>query len=109
MKKVFIATNPVNAHLLKGVLEGENIQSVVQGEYLWGARGEIPVTSETSPSVWVVDDADYDRAMEIVSNFQAEEDNSDLRSAEWKCKKCGERNEGQFTECWQCGTSRPLS
>lgn len=109
MKKVYIATNPVNAHLLRGILEGDHIQSIVQGEYLWGARGEIPVTPETSPSVWVVDDADYDRAMEIINNFQTEEENSDLKIIEWKCSKCGEANEGQFSECWQCGTSRPLS
>jgi hypothetical protein len=109
MKKVYTATNPGNAHLLKGFLEGENILSIVQGDFLWGARGEIPVTPETSPSVWVIDDADYDRAMEIISNFQAEENNGDLEIMEWKCNKCGESNEGQFSECWQCGTSRPLS
>ena len=109
MKKVYIATNPANAHLLKGVLEGMNIQTIVQGEFLWGARGEIPVTPETSPSVWVVDDADYDRAMEVINNFQAEEKNSDNENIVWKCKKYGETNEGQFSECWQCGTSRPLS
>jgi len=109
MKKVYIATNPANAHLLKGVLESMNIQTIVQGEFLWGARGEIPITPETSPSVWVVDDSDYDRAMEIINNFEAEEKNGDIEIKEWKCNKCGEANEGQFSECWQCGTSRPLS
>ena len=109
MKRVYIATNPANANLLKGVLEGMDIQTIVQGEFLWGTRGEIPVTPETSPSVWVIDDTDYDRAMEIINNFQAEEKNSNLKVIEWKCNKCGESNEGQFSECWQCGTSRPLS
>jgi hypothetical protein len=59
MTKVYIATNPVNANLLKGVLESMNIQTIVQGEFLWGVRGEIPVTPETSPSVLVVNDTDY--------------------------------------------------
>jgi hypothetical protein len=108
MKKVYVAKNPVNANLLKGVLENMDIQAIVQGEFLWGIRGEIPVTPETSPSVWVVDDNDYERAIEIINNFQAEEKNDDL-IIEWKCNKCGELNEGQFSECWQCGTLRPLS
>jgi hypothetical protein len=59
MKKVYTATNPANANLLKGVLESVNIQTIVQGEFLWGVRGEIPVTPETSPSVLVVNDTDY--------------------------------------------------
>ncbi|MDQ5984940.1 MAG: hypothetical protein CSYNP_00638 [Syntrophus sp. SKADARSKE-3] len=106
MKKVYVAANPVNAHLIKGILEGENIEAIVQGEFLWGARGEIPVTPETCPSVWVVDDDDYNHAIEIINAFQTE-DNDDLEIIEWICSKCGETNEGQFSECWQCGTSRP--
>ena len=27
---------------------------------------------------------------------------------EWKCNKCGESNEEQFSECWQCETSKQL-
>jgi hypothetical protein len=106
MKKVYIASNPVNANLLKGVLEGDNIQSIVQGEFLWGVRGEVPITPETSPSVWVIDDADYDRAMEIIKIFQVEENKGENDTVEWKCNKCGESNERQFSECWQCGAAR---
>ena len=106
MKKVYIASNPVYAHLLKGILEGDNIQSIVQGEFLWNVRGEVPITPETSPSVWVIDEADYDRAMEIIKIFQVEENNSEHETLEWKCNKCGESNEGQFSECWQCGAVR---
>lgn len=25
----------------------------------------------------------------------------------WKCPECGEEVDGQFTNCWQCGTNRP--
>ncbi len=25
----------------------------------------------------------------------------------WTCPRCGERNEGSFDVCWQCGTDRP--
>jgi hypothetical protein len=108
LKKVYDAKNPADAHLLKGLLEGENIQAVVRGEYLWGTRGEIPLTFDTCPSVWVSED-DYDRTMELVSAFRPVGSVTELpQSEEWKCPGCSETNESQFTECWQCGKGRPL-
>jgi hypothetical protein len=106
MKKVYSATHPVNAHLVKGILEGENIKCIVQGEYLWNVRGEIPLTPDTCPSVWVILDDDYDRAMEVIRKFQVEGSRCDLNTKEWRCSKCGESNEGQFSECWKCGAPR---
>ncbi len=106
MKKVYDAKNPADAHLLKGLLEGENIQVGVRGEYLWGTRGETPVTPETSPSLWVSED-DFDRAMKLVSAFRPEEGVTEPpQREEWRCAACGETNEHQFTECWQCGKTR---
>ncbi len=107
MKRVYIAANPADAHLLKGLLEGEDIPAVIQGEFLWNVRGEIPITEETRPSVWV-NDSDYDRAMELVATFVSSENPPPEEGKEWKCNGCGELNESQFTECWQCGKSRPV-
>jgi hypothetical protein len=107
VKKVYVASNPADAHLVKGVLEGENIEVIVQGEFLWGARGEIPVAPETAPSVWVVDDADYERAVEVLSDLASGTDESSRDGSEWVCDACGETSEAQFTECWQCGKDRP--
>jgi len=106
LKKVYIAKNPADAHLLKGLLEGENIEAEVRGEFLYGVRGEVPITLDTCPSVWVTDDVDYDQAMEIVSTFLEEPPNP-IAGKAWKCS-CGEENESQFTECWSCGKARPI-
>ena len=108
MEKVYIAMNPTDAHLVRGLLESEGIEAVVQGEFLWTARGEVPITTDTAPSVWVLDEADYERAMEVVKAFQSSERMSDSENKEWKCDKCNENNEGQFTECWRCGDSAPF-
>ena len=105
MKKVYLAQDLSDAHLLKGFLEGEGIEAEVQGESLWKLRGEIPITDDTSPSVWVPD-ADYDRAMELVQTFNVGETSTPIEGKPWRCR-CGEENEGQFTECWSCGKSRP--
>ena len=108
MKRVYIAANPADAHLVKGILEGENIEAVVQGEYLFNIRGEVPVTPETSPSVWVVNESDYERALEVLSALRVGERPLHQDGAEWRCGQCGEMNGPQFTQCWQCGKDRPL-
>ena len=107
MKKIYTAKNPADAHLLKGLLEGENIEADVRGGFLYGVRGEVPITPDTCPSVWVMDDADYDRAMELVSTFGEGEPLNPVESGAWRCG-CGEENEGQFTECWRCGKDRSM-
>jgi len=106
MKRVYRAQNLTDAYLLKGVLETQDIKAIVQGDFLWSTRGAVPITTETCPSVWVVDEEDYERAMEIVSDFQSREMAGDSVGEEWICDKCGENNEGQFTECWQCSAER---
>ena len=107
MKKVYIAKNPADAHLLKGLLEGENIGAEVRGEFLYGVRGEVPITPDTCPSVWVMDDADYDRAMELVSTFREVDLSNPIEGKVWCCS-CGADNENLFTECWSCGKARPI-
>ena len=105
MKKVYAAINPVDAHLVKGVLEGERIAAEVRGEFVFGMRGEIPITPDTCPSVWILDDSDYDKAMALVATF-SEPDRIDSHPGDlWRCA-CGEDNESQFTECWKCGNAR---
>jgi hypothetical protein len=108
MKKVYISDNPADAHMAKSVLESGGIEVVIQGEALWGARGELPVSSDTSPSVWTVNDSDYEEALKVISTLMQ---GNNLRAAEgeeWRCEGCEEVNETPFTECWQCGRDRPL-
>ncbi len=108
MKKVYVAKNPADAQLLKALLEGEGIPANVIGEFLFNCRGELPFSSDTLPSVWVVEDSDCEKAEEIIKQYKLTEANSMDSGEEWKCGGCGETNEGVFTECWQCGKSRPL-
>ena len=105
MKKVYAAINPVDAHLVKGVLEGERISAEVRGEFVFGMRGEIPITPDTCPSVWILDDSDYDKAMALVATFSEPAQVGSCTGEVWRCA-CGEDNERQFTECWNCGTAR---
>jgi hypothetical protein len=129
MKCAYVAANPLHARLIVGLLEQHGIVATIQGEGLWGMRGELPFTSETAPSVWV-DDADASRAAEILRNHESIVNPAhcpacgyDLRGLvearcpecgtpfnkqiEWTCGGCGEEIEGQFTHCWKCGAEKP--
>lgn len=106
MLNVYSARNPTEAHLLKGILESYGIPCEVRGEALFGLRGEVPLTPDTAPSVWIVDDADRDETRRILKEYEKSNmlDGSDKES--WICRYCGEDSEGQFTKCWNCGRPR---
>jgi len=105
MVKVYVAAGPVQAHMFKDLLEAEGIEAVIQGEDLFGMRGELPLTNDSLPSIWVKE-VDYERARELVLDFE-EGENPEAAGDPWTCPECGEVLESQFTVCWNCGTERP--
>ncbi len=106
MLKVYTAKHPAEAHLLKGILESYGLSCEVRGEFLFSARGELPLTPETAPSVWIFDDSKFDEARTIIKDYENSNihESSDIET--WICKSCGEDSEGQFSECWNCGKPR---
>ena len=69
MKKVYIAQGPIEGYLIKGFLEAQGIPAIVRGENRHAIRGGIPMTSDTLPSVWILQDADFDRVRELSDNL----------------------------------------
>lgn len=106
MEQVYIANDPTEAHLVKGILEQYEISCEIRGEALWNARGQLPLTLDTLPTIWIFDDNRYEEAMKLVEQFVNGTLSANTGSP-WKCPECGEGVEGQFTDCWQCGTNRP--
>ena len=106
MVQVYSAENPTEAHYLKGLLESQGIQCDVRGESLFGARGELPITTETAPSLWIFDNSKLMEARAVIKDYEnlKKKDTSDQPT--WKCISCGEESEIQFTECWNCLKSR---
>lgn len=66
MPKVYSAQNPVEAHIVKGMLEQQGIAARVNGEYLQGGIGELPLIDLVTVSVA---DEDYLRAVEVVREY----------------------------------------
>lgn len=101
-REVYLAADPVNAEIVKDMLVDRGIAAHVRNQHLWGAMGEVPTT--VYPEVWVDDPADYERARQIVSNFEKGPVDT---GTEWTCPGCGEIVEGQFNACWHCQYPRP--
>lgn len=100
MKPLYQARDRIEAQLLKDFLAGYHIRVLVQGEYLSGAAGELPVIQ--FPQLWVLEERDYARARELIALFFER----DADGEPWQCPKCGERMEPQFQVCWNCGFRR---
>jgi hypothetical protein len=106
MKRVYGARDLAEAYFVKGLLDAEEIPAVVQGGALQAVLGEVPVNPESLPSVWV-NEQDVDRAMQIISEMKEGGPATIEPQSNWTCPKCGEVLEGQFSNCWKCGTERP--
>jgi len=102
-----MAEDPIAAQMVVDMLQAEGIAAKVQGEHIFAVRGALPVTY---PTVWVLDDDDYDRARTLALAYEqnAAQRSEDLAAKAWICPQCGERIEGQFGLCWKCGTERPF-
>ncbi len=67
MKTVQHALNSIEAHIIKGLLESEGIQSSILGEYLQGAMGELPANGLIRV---VVCEEDYEQAASVIDNWR---------------------------------------
>jgi hypothetical protein len=80
VKTVFVAENPAQAHIVAGLLEEADIRCVVEGEMLFGIRGDLGLTPASLPKISVRDEdaaraADLIRAREgSLARARAEED-----------------------------------
>jgi hypothetical protein len=102
MQRLYSSSDPLLIGHLKTVLEQHHIGCFTKNAYLLGAAGELPPT-EAWPQLWVEDDADFERAREIIAGVLEE----DGGGPPWTCRRCGEESEPQFAECWRCGAAAP--
>ena len=102
MKRVHTAKDPLMISHLKNVLATFGIKCVTKNFDLSSAAGELPPI-ECWPELWVVDDEKLVKAKSILKKTLAP-----LESVKkpWRCSRCYEEIEGQFSECWNCGGLR---
>ena len=71
MKRVYVATTPVDAQFVKAFLESAGIAASVRGEHLFALRGSVPMTDETLPSVWIDEEEDLEHARRLLGQLEA--------------------------------------
>jgi hypothetical protein len=101
MREVYLASDPVNAEIIKDYLVSHGIAAHIRGATLWGGRGDLP--ADCYPRVWVNQSSDFAQARELLQQFET----GQAGAAPWQCQNCDESLSGQFTACWNCGCERP--
>lgn len=99
MKKVTSADSLLTINHYKNLLVSEGIPAFLRNEHLGSIIGEMPF-QEAWPQLWVENDLDYDRAVQLIDAANVINESP---QTPWRCKSCKTENEGQFAACWQCG------
>lgn len=98
--RLYRATGPTDAYLLRQWLDERGIACTLRGESLMGLAGGIPVP-DSYPSVWVAH-ADLQAAQQALTAWRGPA----LAHPAWVCAGCGEDNPASFQMCWSCERAR---
>src|SRR5688572_10772764 len=69
LKHVYTARDSMEAHFVRGLLQQEGIDAVVQGEALQETWGNLNLNDESLPSVWVPE-ADVARSLPLIEDYR---------------------------------------
>lgn len=95
--KIYSHTERFMVWRVKALLEEQGIPCFIKNEFAIGAIGEL-APMDVLPEVWLVDSEWEARARQLINEVSAAQE-----SPPWICPHCGEKNEGAFEVCWQCG------
>lgn len=100
MKEIYRSRDAATVGLLAEQLESAGILTLVRNETL--SVTSYPI-SDFDPVLCVVDEADTERAVEIVRAWFAKAGPD--AGTERVCPNCGETSPGNFSHCWKCNSS----
>lgn len=98
MFPVYLASDLVDAELVKHELLNAGLSAVVRNQHLQGALGELP--ANLNPEVCVLREEDEEPARELI--VALEEKRKASAGEDVSCPKCGEPNPYNFEICWSC-------
>ncbi|HEO65742.1 MAG TPA: DUF2007 domain-containing protein [Spirochaetes bacterium] len=91
-------TNEINAEIVRAKLEANGINSFVFKDDCGGMEPQLQLILGVQV---LVDSEDIEKAKKLLRKVKS----YSTKVETWKCCKCEELIEGQFTECWKCGWS----
>ncbi len=99
MKEVFRHHELIRVSHFRDLVEAAGIPTMLRNEHLVHGVIEIPIP-EFYPNLCVMNDADYEAAWKIIDAHIANEKSD--HGPDLICPKCGEKNPGNFAECFSC-------
>lgn len=104
MRQVFAHQEYARVGFYKSILDEAGIVSLVRN------RDNYDLGLATwpcfPPSLYVVNDDDYDRAMTLLGQFEYAEPSA---APDWQCPACQTEVPANFDSCWKCGAARPAT
>jgi hypothetical protein len=70
MQQVYVTRTLADVYLVRDYLAAEGVPTEIRNEHLFGAQGEVPVTSDALPSLWAQDDL-VARARELIERHRS--------------------------------------
>ncbi|WP_110655189.1 DUF2007 domain-containing protein [Salinicola halimionae] len=99
---VFRHPNVLLVSHVRNVIENAGLSATLCNMTLAGGAGELP-PDQCEAEVWVAAE-DQAPASQLVRDAL---DGPAVSAPAWRCAGCGERLDGVFDRCWQCGQMRP--
>jgi hypothetical protein len=101
VKPIYTSLRLHEIYHLKNLLEAAGIPCRVRNEQLCTLAGEVPFT-ECAAQLVLARESDREAALDVLRHWRSPRP----RRPAWRCPRCNEQLEGQFTACWQCGAER---
>lgn len=105
MKDLFRDFDFTKVGYYQSMLESHGIRTFVRNRDVASLAGEASIMPDLWPTLCVMDDTDYGRAMQIIEDSVTED--AEKSETEVVCPSCAEPNPGNFDLCWSCGANLP--
>jgi hypothetical protein len=99
MKMLYSNENNFLVSNVRNIIESHGITTFIKNEFAQGAIGEVSAI-DSWPELWVLNDADFEQAMDILESSQ-----KSIKGEDWSCNNCSEKNDASFEICWNCQSS----
>lgn len=96
MKLLYTRENRYLVNNIQNIIENNGISTLLKNEFAGGAVGDL-VPHESWLELWLINDADYDKAMQLINDT-----NKTSSQPDWVCNNCNETNNAAFEFCWKC-------
>jgi hypothetical protein len=105
MKEIFVHPDLTQMAHCRSILEEAGIECFIRNEDTHDLIAGLPDPMR-QPSLCVTNDADAERARELLREFESVGKGG---ATDWKCPQCGETVPGNFGSCWKCETQKPVA